>query len=275
VDQYAQIKVEKMVRENPQFESVCNFMPIKADLSANYQLNNLLMKMSEQKSIQRAYVCLGNPILSLQVGLILGQIPNLFNTKIYVRLEKDSGLSGIIANPISGIENSDNLIPFDIYEETCTGALFLGGTHELLARKLFKNYQLSFAVDSSQPISNWNDLPEQEKNSNRKQAGRVHTLLQSFGYLISPLQDWTARDFIFPNEDLQNMARMEHDLWCLWKQENGWHYGKYRDNKEKSHPDLKPWEELSESEQKKNIDFIQNIPGMLAELGFQIDRIIR
>jgi len=123
--------------------------------------------------------------------------------------------------PISGTENPDNLIPFDIYEETCTGALVLGGTHELLARKLFKNFQLSCASDSSQPISNWDDLPEQEKNSNRKQAGRIHALLQSFGYLISPLQDWTARDFIFPNEDLQNMAQMEHDLWCLWKRENG------------------------------------------------------
>jgi len=68
------------------------------------------------------------------------------------------------------------------------------------------------------------------------------------------------------------MAQIEHDLWCLWKRENGWRFGKNRDNKDKTHPGVKPWEELPETEQKKNIDFIQNIPGLLAELGFQIDK---
>jgi hypothetical protein len=275
IDQDAQIKVEKMIRENPQLESVCNLTPVKADLSANYQVNNALMRISEQKNIQRAYVCLGNPILSLQVGLTLGQIPNLLNTEIYVRLDKDSGLSGIIANPISGIENHDNLIPFDIYEETCTEALVLGGTHELLARKLNENFQLSLnAFDPSRQVTHWNALSKGDKDANRKQAGRIHRLLKTYDYHISPLQDWNARKFTFTEEELHKMAKMEHELWCQWKQKNGWEFGEKRDNERKFHPDLVPWNALPEGEKRKNIQFIERIPELLADLGFQIEKLI-
>jgi len=52
MDQYAQIKVEKMIRENPQLESVCNFTSIIADLSANYQIYDILTKTSEQKNFR-------------------------------------------------------------------------------------------------------------------------------------------------------------------------------------------------------------------------------
>jgi len=273
IDQDAAVKIEKIIQENQQLRTVCNFTAIKADLSANYQIKTLLKRISDQQDIQRAYVCLGNPILSLQVGLTMGQIPERFNGLIYVRIEKDSGLAGIIENPISGLENPNNLIPFDIYQETCSGALVLGGTHELLAIKLNENYQLSLTnAGSIKSIKNWENLPKQEKIANRKQADRVHTLLKSFGYQINPLQDWEAKNFSFPADELLDMAQKEHELWCRWKRENGWQFGEKRDNDQKIHPDLKPWESLSNIEQEKNISFIRNIPRLLAELGFQIEK---
>ena len=272
IDQNANAKLDHLVEVNPQIESITNLMPIESDISSTYNLKDIITKLTEHQEIDRVYVCFGNPILSLQTGLTLSQNANLVDSSIYVRLEKDSGLSAILENPISGIENQDNLISFDIYEETCSTELVLGGTHELLARKLNENFQYSLkTIDPTRQVIDWDDLPKEDKIANRKQAGRIHTLLKAFDYQISPLLDWDAREISFPKEELQKMAQMEHELWCQWKQENGWKFGEKRENDQKIHPDLIPWEALPDPEKQKNVQFIENLPKLLADLGFQID----
>lgn len=275
IDQNAVNKLNRLIEVNRQVESICNLIPIEADISEINKLKEILRKQTGQTDIHRAYVCFGNPILSLQAGLILSNIPKFTDTSIFIRLEKDSGLSEIIESPISEIENQNNLIPFDIYEETCSGDLVLGGTCELLARKLNKNFQNSLnSIDPSHQITHWEELSKEDKDANRKQAGRIHHLLKTFGYHISPLQDWNAREYVFPTENLEKMAQMEHELWCQWKQENGWKFGDQRDNDQKIHPDLIPWNMLPDTEKQKNFQFIKNIPEMLADLGFQIDKLL-
>jgi hypothetical protein len=86
------------------------------------------------------------------------------------------------------------------------------------------------------------------------------------------LSNWDAGKLTFDQEELIGMAKMEHELWCQWKRKNGWKFGNKRDEQLKTNPNLCPWEDLPEEERNKNVDFITNLPGILAELGFQIDK---
>ena len=68
------------------------------------------------------------------------------------------------------------------------------------------------------------------------------------------------------------MAKLEHELWCQWKREGGWQYGTPRNDQQKIHPDLVPWEKLKNTERDKNTNTIIGLPALLAGLGFQIDK---
>lgn len=69
------------------------------------------------------------------------------------------------------------------------------------------------------------------------------------------------------------LARHAHDVWAQRRIAEGWRYGSERDDAEKQHPDLVPYEELSESE--KDYDrstALQTLKAILA-LGYQIGKV--
>ena len=47
---------------------------------------------------------------------------------------------------------------------------------------------------------------------------------------------------------IEELARHNHDLWAQQRLQEGWRYGAQRDDTRKEHPDLVPYEELSEAE---------------------------
>ena len=48
----------------------------------------------------------------------------------------------------------------------------------------------------------------------------------------------------------------EHDNWMRFKLADGWKYGKVKDETAKTHPDILPFEELPEIEQRKDTNSI-------------------
>jgi hypothetical protein len=180
----------------------------------------------------------------------------------------------LLDDPGSGQAGQSQIVTFDMYENTCTASLIFAGLHELLAVHLRENYLQSLDPQETKRLKNipWEAVPEAEKDANRQQASRICRLLEASGYNISPLYDWDAGKLTFPEDEVIQMAQMEHDLWCQWKRSLGWQYGKPRDDKNKIHPDLRPFGKLTKPEQAKNTEFIIKLPALLAEFGFQIDK---
>jgi hypothetical protein len=73
-------------------------------------------------------------------------------------------------------------------------------------------------------------------------------------------------------DELNRLARLEHQRWCEHQQETGWSYGPVHDASRKHHPDLVPFEGLSSAEQAKDRDAIVNIPTVLAAAGLHVER---
>lgn len=55
------------------------------------------------------------------------------------------------------------------------------------------------------------------------------------------------------NDVCEALAKQEHTKWCADRQNNGWRYGLNFSRKEKTHPLLRPWEQLSEQE--RDVDY--------------------
>ncbi len=68
--------------------------------------------------------------------------------------------------------------------------------------------------------------------------------------MYSPTPIDTSK-IVLPDElmDLiEHLAENNHDIWAKQRTQEGWTYGTKRDDDKKLHPDLVPYNELSESE---------------------------
>lgn len=69
---------------------------------------------------------------------------------------------------------------------------------------------------------------------------------------------------------IEQLAELNHEVWAAHRQEEGWEYGERRDDVQKQHPGLVPYQELSEGEKEYDRKaVISAVRGMLA-LGYRI-----
>lgn len=137
------------------------------------------------------------------------------------------------------------------------------------------------------------ELPEEFRESNRAFVRHLPIKLARLGYLMTPALEGEA-PLLFPERLRQQLAEMEHDRWMQEKIAFGWRYGPERDNINKIHPALLPWEPISEeekrhlsplekralaaigdkalpqSEKKKDCCMVHRIPEILLEAGYTI-----
>ena len=71
-------------------------------------------------------------------------------------------------------------------------------------------------------------------------------------------------------EQLDEMARREHESWLAHHQRSGWTWGETRDRAARKHPDLLPWEELSEASRQKTRKGVLETVALLETLGWPI-----
>jgi hypothetical protein len=68
----------------------------------------------------------------------------------------------------------------------------------------------------------------------------------------------------------EQIAKNVHDVWSLGRINEGWTYGPERNDTEKKHPCLVPYEELPESEKDYDRNTAQETLRLIMKLGFEI-----
>jgi hypothetical protein len=70
----------------------------------------------------------------------------------------------------------------------------------------------------------------------------------------------------------ESLAKNTHDVWGAGRIAEGWTYGNARDDKNKTHPCLVPYEELPESEKEYDRATSLEILKVIVSLGYTISR---
>jgi voltage-gated potassium channel Kch len=249
--------------------------------SADFQSAEFLYDEGGNCDVDSVYVCMDNDSLGLRTGLTLYQKIRDHQTPVIVRMAEDAGLALLLKDNDKSKNTYKNLHAFPLLDQTCTPDLILRGTHEVLARDLHESYlegpDSEKVTDGGDPARDlWEDLPEDIKEKNRRQADRIGVILDEHSYRIAPLTNWNAADLVFREEkgaeEVESMARMEHELWCQEMTVKYWKYGPKKDEELKTNPDLVPWEDLPQAEKEKNFRFVRDLPRLLTRAGFQIKR---
>lgn len=91
-------------------------------------------------------------------------------------------------------------------------------------------------------------------------------------YMPDPVD---THDVAMPKELLpliEEMAKNVHEVWAQNRMNDGWTYGPVRDDLNKKHPCLVPYEELPENEKEYDRATSQETLKLILKLGFEISK---
>ena len=71
---------------------------------------------------------------------------------------------------------------------------------------------------------------------------------------------------------VEEMSKNFHEVWAATRMAQGWTYGPERNDAEKKHPCLVPYEELSEEERDYDRNTSQQTIKLILKLGFKISK---
>jgi hypothetical protein len=170
---------------------------------------------------------------------------------------------------------------FGILSRTLKPEILLEGLNETLARFMHASYRRNQLARGADPntasLGTWDQLSEDLRDSNRAFAYGIADKMRSIGCIVVPTTLVELQDsaLIFSPDQVETLARSEHDRWSRDRIADGWSFGTVRDDARKLHPSLVSYEDLSEDEREKDRDAIRDLPRMLAEAGFEIRRVGR
>lgn len=148
---------------------------------------------------------------------------------------------------------------------------------ENIARGLHEEYLRTVREgknESGPACVEWDELSDEYKLSNFRQAEQIPFKLEKIGCGIVPAKNEPPQIIQFEADEIDTLARNEHDLWMREKTERGWRSGSERDDEKKIHPCLVPWENLSDDDRQKDIMFSKEIPRILANAGFEVEKLL-
>ena len=141
---------------------------------------------------------------------------------------------------------------------------------EALARALHEAYveQRLAAGDelgSTASLAAWNELPEEFRESSRRNARDVASILGSLGYQVRKARD--GKESRLTDEDIEAFAEEMHVRWVAEREAEGWRTGPERHDDDRVHPDLVPWDRLPESRREIDRSLVRALPALLRDVG--------
>lgn len=136
----------------------------------------------------------------------------------------------------------------------------------------YNHEQLLRNPDKELEYPRFSDLPESLKYSNLRQARDMVKKLKLINCDIRPVGSPGAAIISFSANEVEMLAKYEHDLWMEERINSGWTYGEVKDVVNKKSPYLLPYDELSDDIKQLDRDTIINIPVLLKSIDMAVYR---
>ena len=279
VDKDADQKKEYLELRYSQLNDYWDLTPVTLDYdSPQFFEGKYFIYEHARSRITIAYVCMDQDSQSLSAALALFQHLRHEKVPIVVQMSRDAGLSALLQGEDSDRGSFANFHAFWLLDRKCRTDLLLYGTHEILAQAIHEDYvriqkKQGKTVETNPSLAPWEELPENLKESNRRQADDIGKKLKAIHCDLENLTNWDAELFEFTPEEIEKMAMMEHQRWLSERKNEGWTYdSRAKDLQRKTSPALVDWDKLPEDYKQNNRETVQSLPIFLARAGFQIFR---
>lgn len=127
----------------------------------------------------------------------------------------------------------------------------------LLAVGLHDYYNEVYDMSGENPFD---DLSPDDKYFNYVQSGLIIKALKEKGYSVVSQNYEGEAISEFTTDELEFLAKNEHDQWCDYKAELGWTYDEVKSDENKTNPNLCEWDDLKEETREFNINTFKMLP---------------
>lgn len=263
-----------LLRRYPALAALCRLEAHKADLGAGEI--SLLTDDEPLVDVSAAYVCLGEDTQALATALALrAQIRRPGVPIVIAARDHDAAVAALLRAEGGDVQ------AFGTLTHALTPDAVLRGPVETIAETMHETYRNAQLARGERPDENrslveWDELPENLRQSNRRFAEGVGEKLRAVRCTIVPAPlAGPAALASFSEEEIELLAELEHERWDRDLQNEGWKPTTGpKDSEHKRHPLLDvPWEKLSEADRDKDRDAMRALPAMLAAAGFAVYRV--
>ena len=218
--------------------------------------------------------------LNLALALRLGRSEGIRakGCPIRARMSSRHGAAELVSDPGQREMVGGRVTLFGMLEDACNRETLQESRLDTLARGIHEDYARHAPKRAGTPgnpskVDSWEELTEDFKGSNRAAADHIEVKLRAAG-LHSVRQGEPGEPVEgFSREQVEVLARMEHERYCAQRWLDGWNYAPGNSNAAaKTNPTLVPWEKLSEDQRDKDREQVRNIPRVLASVGLSIRR---
>jgi voltage-gated potassium channel Kch len=271
VDTQASRTLRTMVAGHP-FLAYWTITPIDM-ASDRFDLAAWVEGMPADDLPDQTYFCNPDPVTALRNALTAVPLWHGWPHSLVVCLDHSLTYSELFHTGAAALldELGGVLKIFGVTEAACRSDLGGSDMVELLARSIHERFVAS-QRDSGRTgptLVPWQELAETYRRSNQAQAAHIGVKLRTLGLLTAPNSAGYG-PFVFTDDQVEELARLEHQRWCAERRQAGWQYGPIRDEASRTHPSMKDWSLLSELERQKDRDFVLALPDLLADVGLRL-----
>ncbi len=220
------------------------------------------------------YICTPSDSDGLSLALTLRKRLGNEGAPIVVRMNADTRPAMLLGKE-GRKAGFANIHTFGFWDRTCTKALIQYGTREIMGQAIHEEYcleQKASGTPTEASKTSWDELSEELRESNRAQADHIITKSKAIGRWIDAMVGWGPDPDPLTPYEVHRLSRMEHERWYQEKVGKGWRYGKDRDDAQRLHDDLVPWEGLSPLAKFKDIATVKKIPRTLARVDLRLNK---
>jgi len=259
----------------PSLEKYCDLKSIPLDLGdLKFKKGDFIGPLMERGPVNIVYICIDNASAGLTAALTLAQFPEFKECKIVVR----STYCGSAVEILRELKKSDsfsNIVQFPIVDDDCSLAYICGGLREMMARASHENYikhrkSEGKTMEDDRAMKPWEDLADDFRESSLDQIDHMYTKLRHYNLRIETRKDWDESSFQFSPDQIEELAKLEHERWCRERREKGWIYGKEMNKESRISKWLIPYEQLPEDMKEYDRDPVRRIPKYLEMVDLKI-----
>jgi len=266
VDRHAKAKKDLFYGRYPQFDQTCDVAFVNEDVESLAMLDRLRQWACEKNIYTTIVICLDDDARAVVCALDVLERLGACDTPVLVRTAEDIGLAALINRMDGGADWQARVHSFGTISKSCNAKTLLREDLDRLARAIHQQYcedVKAFEGEETSPNAavTWDELTPEKRDSNRHQADHIPVKLRAIGCTSGPIND-PRQAASFTDEEVELLARMEHTRWCKEQLLGGWSPGE-RNNQAKTHPYLRPWEDLPEEIKEYDRKAVRGIPRLL------------
>ena len=244
LDQNIHIQKDNFMYRYPNIEEICDITFKELELDNLLELKKILID-EDLQNVTAIFLCLDDKSLEIQYKDCLISELEYEKIPMYIHIDDNEEVIKLPTNyPI---------FAFGLVENLSNREFIVNEKLDDLARLIHDDFRSLF-----KEMPEWDNLVNFKKESNRLQADHNLIKLRIINRRIAHFKGKSPRDFKFTDEELELLARMEHNRWCAEQ------YIYLKDLTKEASEDLKPFDELPEIEKEKDYNAVKKIPSLLA-----------